>query len=172
MDALHLALNWLSNNRWTVALVILACLVAGSTIACQPTTASLVKPTTKVTPAELDREIADLQASFDKRTNDLQRLEADLLCDLTATNAKAEAAQADLQRQVDQRKAAMQWLGGLGNIVATGAFPGSAIAGSVASLLLAGLSIGLGADNIRKSRVIGRLKNGTNGTLTTQTTVT
>jgi hypothetical protein len=159
MDALHAILKWIDHNRYVVVGVLVALALSAWTIGCDLKTVSLINPEVRATAAQLEREISTIQRTLDGRAALIRQQAAALEADAQATNRDIAAAAADLQRQLDQRKAIIDAVAGIGTAVATGGFTAPAAIGAVAQLLLAGLATGAAIDSVRKSRVINKLNS-------------
>ena len=165
MDYLHRLLKWVDHNRYTVLGVILAIGISVWLIGCQPETTSTLDPTQDVTASGLQREIQTKQQEFNQEAADLMvaasKLEAESRqheADIDNYNQTVEAAIEDLQRQQEQRREVIRYLGGLGTSIAEGTVNPASLIGGVTQLLLLGLAGGVGADNLRKGKVISSLK--------------
>jgi hypothetical protein len=93
----------------------------------------------------------------------IRQLEAEYNARVEAKNAQLEAAGAHLQRQIDRRLQLLELLGGIGTAVSQGGLSAPVAISSVIQIIALIAAGGLGADTIRKSRVIGKLKNGSAG---------
>jgi hypothetical protein len=166
VDFLHRILKWVDHNRFTVLGVLLSIGLSVWLVGCQPETTSTLDPSKNVTAPELQQEIQIKQAQFNERAAQLEiaasKLEAEsrlMEADAETYNEAATAAVADLQKQEEQRKEVIRYLGGLGTAIAEGTVNPASLIGGVTQLLLLGLAGGIGADNIRKGVVIKRQKN-------------
>lgn len=153
-DLLHAALKWMDYNRYVVIGILLAMLLVGGLIGCQPQTASLVAPGEKVTAIELQREVITIEAEFAKQRAGIEATTAALNADIEAYNANAAAAGADLQRQVDRNMMIIETAGSLGVAVAEGSFsPATGVAALIQAITLLGGACAV-LDNRRKDKVI------------------
>lgn len=144
---LHKILKWIDQNRFTVAAMILMLVLSGWLVGCQPKTGSVLSPGIKVTAAELDQEFIIAQAAVNAAY-----ATADSLAEVY--NQSFTVGDADLNRQNAQRQKLIEIGGGLITSAAKGTLDP---VGTIVTLLGTGsllAAVGLGADNVRKNRVI------------------
>jgi len=135
MDVLHKLLKVVDHDRWKVIGVVVALLVGVALVGCQSRTASVLTDE-KVNRVQLQAEAMTLQA----------RAEADA--------AQLAAGFADLDKQDEMRRTAIEWFSGIAAAGVQGTLsPTTAIAG-LANLALLGLCGGSVVDGRRKDKVI------------------
>ena len=158
MDFLHRILNWIDHNRGVVTGLVLAGLLSVGFVGCTPRTDSVLVPGTKVTAAELDREVVVLDSQFSRRQAMLDNEAKLLMTDMVSSQAALTAAEDDLSAQYELRQNIMDLAGGLVTAGIEGTLsPATAIPTVIQLITLLG-GLGLGYDNFRKGRVITELK--------------
>lgn len=161
MDVIHTVAKFVDYNRGAVIGIVLAVVASVTLFGCQPTTGSLLEPDRQVDAGELEREViirtydlADdavaIQVALDNHNIEVEQF-----------NELVEVANADLQRQYEQREQIVATLGGIATAAVEGAINPASIVGSVITLLTGLGAVGFGYDSVRKARVIKALK--TNG---------
>lgn len=160
MDLLHKATKWAEHNRFLVLAMVVGLALSVWLLGCQPQTTSLLDPDQKVTATQLEREVILVQMGLDDQAAMLTSLESRYNSDVTAKNRQIEAAETDLEEQQKMRLELINLVAGIGTAVTQGGLSAPAAIGSVVQVLTLLAAGGLGIDTIRKSRVIGKLKNG------------
>lgn len=160
MDLLHKVTGWIEHNRFLVVSLVIGAIASGWFIGCQPRTPSILDPTQEVTAIQLEREGVVVQLSFNQQAAQIEQLQQNYNSRVVAANAQIEAAEADLAAQQQLRLQVLEVVAGLGTAVATGGVTAPIAIGSVVQLMTLLAVGGLGVDSVRKSRVIGKLKNG------------
>jgi hypothetical protein len=127
-------------------------------IGCQPTTPSLITPEKKVTPQELEQEVAVIASGLQKRESMIRSQLEQLRADANARARQIEAAEADLQRQYELRRTLIEYGGQLGVMLSEGTLTGPGAINFVITAALALLGGGALYDNRRKDRKIGDQK--------------
>ena len=125
--------NWLEHNRFTVICPAIAIVIWVTAIGCTPITQSPIEPDRMVNARELAIDYQAWQAE--------QRI----------VEAKFEAAGEDIAEQIEANEKFSQFL----LTLASGSV---ADWGGLVQLLLTGGFLGVAADNVRKSAIIGGLK--------------
>lgn len=160
MDLVNKLSSWAEHNRFLVLMLILGAILGVGIIGCQPKTTSLLDPQEKVTPIQLEREVVIVQLGLDDQATQIEQLRQNYNARVAAANAQIEAAGADLQAQQELRLRLLELAGGLGTAVAQGGVTAPVAVGSIVQMLALLVAGGAGLDSIRKSKVIGTLKNG------------
>lgn len=158
LDVWHSVMKWIDYNRGKTVGLVVALFICVGLASCVPKTLSLVEPGVKVTAPELAREVVVVKTELEKRAITLKADEEKYNADVTAANAKIEAAEGDIQRQVEIRTKIVEIAGGIGVAAMTGTV--NPAAGAAAALQIVTLLVGGGAilDNRRKDKVIKEVK--------------
>lgn len=152
MDLSHAVIKWLDHNKVAVVGVVASLLLSVSLVGCPITTGSILHRGEKVTAAELELEIADLDqmAATEK---------AALEAKFAALYRKADVATDDIVAKTDFRISVFDTTSGIALAAAQGASPTpQALLGTLSQLVLGGLTIGMGVDRLRASKRIRELK--------------
>lgn len=139
----------LRNHAGTMAsLFIIAAGFAALVLGCDTfiKTNSTLTPGKRVTAEQLAGEAAQAQAKFGGELADLNAGYQKLQQRVTAYNAEAAAAQADLQHRAETVQSVVQGLGGWVNAAATGTFNPMSLVSAVPTLLLGALGMGAMTD--------------------------
>ena len=167
-DFLKPVIRWVDHNRYLTLGLVLLVAVLGWSFGCESLTKSLTDGGADVDRAAFVAEAEELQAGLEKDAISLAARHtaevAELEADLKSGEAKIAIGLDDLNRQDEQRRQLIDFVGTLVTSAAAGTFnPATAITGaaSLGALLLGGGAV---ADNRRKDRVITTLKNGNGDT--------
>jgi len=158
MDILHTLLKFADHHRYTLIALAICIGLSGWLVGCQVKTQSVVDPAATVTPTQLAREVVFMQGQFDKQAASIEGATATYNAEVDTFNALITEAEADLTMKIERRRKIVEVLGGLGTLAAEGTLTPLAAIGSILQLLLAGGVAGLGADVIRKNRIIAAAK--------------
>ena len=158
-DYLNKLLKLIDHNRGVVAGVLIAIVAMAWLTACTPTTTSLISQIDKVDAAVLEMEADDIEADFAAREADIEAQIATFNADAERFGAAYQRRADDLQRQVEMRRTVIDTVGGLATQAVNGAInPASLIATAIGLLGVLG-GMGVTVDNVRKDRVIRKLKS-------------
>jgi len=159
-DWLHQVLKWLNYNRGLVAGLVLFGLVFAWPTGCASKTGAIREPGQLITAGQLEAEAITLQLELDQKKAQLDARIAAYNAEIEAVNAQLERGVADLQRQDEIKAQLIDFAGSTASAIASGGFTAPAAINSLVTL--GALVVGGGAvyDNIRKRKVIVRLKNG------------
>lgn len=157
-------MNWLDkifkavdHYRWTFISLLLGVAtigIGGASVGCESKTFSLLVPDKQITRTQLQIEVIEGKATLDGEAKAIEVALASHNAKVTAFNAKAEAAEADLDRKDEIRAQLLESIGAVATQAATGAFnPVSLIPMALGGLSLA-LGLGASADNRRKDKII------------------
>ncbi len=157
-DLFHKLAKLIDHNRGMVIGLLLTSLLATYLTGCQATTPSLRDASRQVTAAELRAEADALAVGLMQRKQSIElRLEA-YNQEVEQFNYRLGDAAEDLNQKMQFRAQVVKTLGGLAVGAAEGSInPLSAIT-AILGLLSAGSAMGLGVDNLRKDRLIKKLK--------------
>lgn len=167
-DWWHVILKRLDHSRGTVLGLTIASVLCGTLIGCEITTGSLISPGLRVSTQQLQDEIRALERELSNRR-------AELLNQIDHFNAQVQSFEEtvkdrsdDITQQQQLREQIVAQVGGFAVDAANGSFnPVSAIS-TILSLISFATASGLMVDNLRKNRVINRLKIGNTTMPTTE----
>ena len=160
MDILHKALQWVDYHRGVVFGVVIALLVSGWLVSCQPKTGSLIDDQ-NVTAREFEAEFIVVEAGINKRIADYNAQGETLQAEINSINERAELGRDDILEQIKFRQQITQMGGGLiVNALAGQPINAADTAGSIINLLMTGGLVGMGVDVVRKNKRLRDIKNG------------
>lgn len=145
MDLLHKLTNLIDRDRGKFFGLLLALLISGCIVGCQPKTLSIDGSGRTVTQTEFTREVATAQAQLEAQAKTLE--------------SNATEGQADLNRQAQLRADIINGLGTVATAAATGTLNPAAGVGSIVSIALLGVAGGAALDSRRKDKVITNMKS-------------
>lgn len=151
-DYLNRLLKWIDYNRYKVGAIVLTIAIVAF-LGCQPKSTGL--DGAQVTQAEFQQQIIEKEKSLNDRVAEYNALGVVLENEVTATNQKITATNADFKAQIEFRQKILNFAGGLLTQVFTGQ-PIDIVGTITSAVLIGGTLLGLGAtgDNIRKDKVI------------------
>lgn len=156
MDIWHKFLKWIDHNRFTGLSIVLCAVFAIWCVGCIRTTSPFNGE--RVTEAQLDVQVADAQASFDKRAAAIELTVTELNADIESANTKIAAADADIAEKKELKVKLVQFGAGL----VESAMTGGVSTGGLINLAITGglgiLTVGAVGDNINKNRKIRKDK--------------
>ena len=159
-DFVHVLLRYLDHNRYLAAGLALAILMLVYTAGCQPRTASLLDPQQDVTLGQFAAEIDQHTLTLDQKRASLDQAVTAYNAEIDHFNQSAQRGYADIQEQQAFRMQIIDTLGGVAMQAAEGTIHPASLITSLFSLASLAAAAGLGVDNVRKDRVIKKMKVG------------